>query len=231
MSKNEEEVKIEEIVSLWKRAQSKFKKAPIMTIFMMLFSGGSLGLSGYVYSIYQKAIEDSMVVAFENPDSEPYKLMVYEIDSIAKVVSKEEAESLKADDLFKNLSVVSKLSNAFAEHKGMEDEEAVEYIANKFEFAEKYQAKDSLMDAVLNFVEILMEEGDGGSSRYVDCGFVKYDTQTEKPKFFVDCDDEQTWRKIRYGRPDDVNLNSGRKIYYYKNEDGKSVIISSISNY
>jgi len=85
------------------------------------------------------------------------------------------------------------------------------------------------MDAVLDYVEDLMVEAT--DSRYVKCGYILYDKQTEKPKYFVDCDDEQTWRKIRYGRPSDVNVNSGKKIFYYKNEDGQSIILKMLSNH
>lgn len=229
MPEEVEDIKLDEIVSVWKRIQAKLKKIPIVTTILVLFSGGSLGISGYVYSVYQKSVEAAMVTAYKNTESAPYKLMVHDTDSIARVVAQEETETLKADDLFKNMAVISKISDAFVGYGGMTDDETVEFIADKFEFAEKYQAKDSLMDAVFDFVEDLML-GET-ESRYVDCGYIKYDTQTEKPKYFVACDDEQTWRKIRYGRPDDVNINSGKKVYYYKNEDGKSIVIPSLSNY
>jgi hypothetical protein len=169
-------------------------------------------------------------MTLSNKESASYKFLKSEVDTLATKVAVEKTEALKTEDIFKKMDTYGKLATAFAGWGGMTDEESADYVKETFIWADSIKARSTTIAAIHEWVEQQMDEI-GGEQRYVMCGYVLYDTQTEKPKYFVECNDELSRRKIYYGRPSGVNLNSGKKVYYYKNEDDKNIILSMLSNY
>lgn len=223
----EDLVKVENEFKKWKE---KFKKAPLTTVVLFLMSLSSLGISGYFYTKYKEIADNVVHTTIEDPNTKSYKAFVHITDSVARVVAAEETQKLKMDDIFKNMDTYGKLAIAFTGWHGMTDEESAEYVKEKFLWSDSIQKRSPQIQAIHEWVEMKMGEDGNIEKKYVDCGYVKYNLRTDK-LYFVDCDDEQTLRRIRYGRPSGVNLNSNRNVFYYRNIDDKVIIISSLSNY
>jgi len=185
---------------------------------VMAFCGLTLGTVAYVVADHYattylvKKIED---------DRDKFHLAIQDmIDNSVKGVATQ-----VSSDMLNQMSSMAGIYTSMKGFKGMTDKKMVSYVQDKFHFADTIQ---TMMPIIMENHEWVSQQRDGHTaSEYITCGTIL--AKDGEPKYFKDCDG--TKRKIYYGRPSGVNINSGKKVYYYRNDNDKHIILSSISNY
>jgi len=214
----------EEINSFWKR----LKKTPKATIIAYLITFLTAGGGGYMAAFWQDSVSSAAVEELKDPDSNLSRAISTRVESSMLEALTEVKEDIKEEmlmDVMENMTTYSNIYNALSGFQGMTDERMIEYVKEKFMFADSIER---LMPELVDNHEWVKQQRNGaGGSEYVICGTVE--AKDGKPKYFVDCDG--TRRKVYYGRPSGMNLNSGNRVFYYRNEDDNPILISYLSNY
>ncbi len=185
---------------------------------VMAFCGLTLGTVAYVVADHYATVY--LVDKIED-DRDKFHLAIQDmIDSSVKEVA-----SQVSTDMIDQLSSMAGIYGSMKGFQGMTDKKMVQYVKDKFHFADTIQ---EMMPTIMeNHEWVSQQRGGHTASEYITCGTVL--AKDGEPKYFLDCDGHK--RKISYGRPSGVNLNSGKKVYYYRNEDDKPVLLSYLSNY
>ena len=199
---------------------NKLKKTPVATLVTMFLSVSTLGLGGYFGTIWYDSVDDAVSKLLKDQDSKTYIRTTEIADSSSNGVS----ESV-VDELLLSSAKYNKIYNSLSGHNGLNDEALTKYVKGMFSFADSIKV---MMPTIIENHEWVSHQRDGTSaSEYVRCGIIL--AKEGKPKYFLDCDG--TKRKVSYGRPSGVNINAGKKVYYYRNDDDKPILLSYLSNY
>lgn len=173
----------------------------------------TVGAGGIVKATFTSIVDSAVNHALADPESDSYKTLIREADSVAARQTK-----IMMKDVFEDKATISVLANSLDGFRGMEDEELVEYINDKFDFADSIQAMMPEIRKNHAWVQEQMTE----KPDLVPCGTILAKEGT--PLYFKDCDGEL--RQISFGKPKD-RLN--RDVYYYRDKHDHPVILSTIS--
>lgn len=129
------------------------------------------------------------------------------------------------DGLLSSAAKYNKIYNSLSGFKGLNDDALTEYLKETFNFADSIK---KMIPELMENHEWVSQQRDGHTaSEYITCGIVL--AKDGVPTYFKDCDG--TKRVIKHGRPSGINLNSGKKVYYYRDKHDKAILISYLSNY
>lgn len=173
----------------------------------------TIGAGTIIKSTFNSMVDTAVNSALSNPESDSYRTLVREADSVAAKKTR-----ILMKDVFEDEATKTAIVEAFDGFRGMEHNELVDYLNEKFDFADSVQKMLPQIKANHAWVEKQMTS----KPDLIPCGSIL--AKEGEPKWFKDCDGEL--RQISYGKP---RQNLTRDVYYYRNKHDHPVILSTIS--
>lgn len=173
----------------------------------------TLGLGGYVKSVWNDSIQESMTKALEDPHSKFYQLIKTEANKISEAKAR---EIIRFE--MQNTAQQAAFLDAFRSFRNLPSEDLVNYVQDKFNWADTVHAQWGELKANHEWIA---EKRSEEKPDVVMCGYVL--AKQNIPTHFKTCDGEL--RKIFYGKI----LNATKNVYYYRDNSDSPIILSYIS--